>query len=147
MAAIRPGNGMVKSHFAEEAFDYIMQIPATLPTGTGAADLLTEFVMPHDFELLEVGFVVSVVGTGAGASRAFNVEIGTADVTGALTLLLADTTPVGKVTKANLTALNTGSAGDTVSLEVASGGTAFTAGSGWFFLKVRNRSTSMSPKV
>lgn len=122
-------------------------IPLTsLATGlsTSAIDLLTAYTPGYKFKLLGLSFVTTVVGTGTSASQVFNLEIGTTNVTGGvLTLLLADTNAIGKITSATaITAANTGSASDTISLEMAASGTVFTAGAGYFVLTIQNMDTA-----
>jgi hypothetical protein len=122
---------------------YNLTIPLTsLATGlsTAAIDLMTNFTVGHKFKLLALAFVTTVAGTGTSASQVFNLEIGTTNVTGGvLTLLLADTDTIGKITAATaITALNVGSETDTISLEMAASGTVFTAGAGYFVLRIQN---------
>ena len=118
-------------------------VPITsLATGlsTAAIDLLTNYTVGYPFALESFSFVTTVAGTGANASQVFNLEIGTTNVTGGvLTLLLADTDTIGKVTAATaITAANTGSASATLSIEMAASGTVFTAGAGYFVIRLRN---------
>jgi hypothetical protein len=110
---------------------------------TAAADLMTAYTPGYAFELLSLEWVTTTLGTGASASQVINLEIGTTNVTGGvLTLLLADTDTLGKKTAATaITAANTGTAADTISIEVAASGTVFTAGAGYFLLKLRNMDT------
>lgn len=116
-------------------------IPVTLPTGTGAADQLTNLIMPYDGEIVDWAYVTAVVATGAGATRTFNMEIGTVDVTGTATAIaLADADTIGEVKElGKATAANKFKNGDNISIEVAAGGTAFTAGSGAFIVWIRSR--------
>lgn len=121
---------------------------------TAAADLMTAYTPGYAFELLSLEFVTTTIGTGTGASQILNLEIGTTNVTGgALTIALADTATLGtKKAATTITAANTGTASDTISIEVASGGTIFTAGSGFLLLKLRNKDTvnavkSLSTKI
>ncbi len=122
-------------------------LPITsLATGlsTSAIDLLTGYTPGYRFKLLGLSFVTTVAGTGAGASQVFNLEIGTTNVTGGvLTLTLASQATIGTVTAATaITAANVGSATDTISLEMAAGGTVFSAGAGYFVLKIQNLDTA-----
>ena len=107
---------------------------------TQAIDLLTNFTPGHAFKLLSLAFVTTVAGTGTSASQVFNLEIGTTNVTGGvLTLTLASQSAIGVVTNATaITALNEGSATDTISLEMAASGTVFTAGAGYFVISIQN---------
>jgi hypothetical protein len=121
---------------------------------TAAADLATNYVPGYAFELLSLEFVTTTLGTGASASQILNLEIGTTNVTGGvLTIALADTDVLGEKKAATaITAANTGTAADTISVEVAAGGTVFTAGAGFLLLKLRNMDTvnalaSLSAKV
>lgn len=111
---------------------------------TAAADLITAYVPGYKFKLLALSFVTTKVGTGTSASQVLNLEIGTTNVTGGvLTVVLADTDVLGeKVDATAITAANTGSATDTISLEVAASGTVFTAGDGILLLKIQNMDTA-----
>lgn len=122
---------------------YQHTMPLTsLATGlsTSAIDLLTQFTPGHAFRLLSLYFVTTVAGTGTSASQVFNLEIGTTNVTGGvLTLTLANQATIGTVTAATaITALNEGTATDHFSLEMAAGGTVFTAGAGYFVVTIQN---------
>lgn len=122
-------------------------IPLTsLATGlsTAAIDLLTTYTPGYAFKLLSFDFVTTIAGTGAGASQTFNLEIGTTNVTGgSLNVTLASTDTIGKVTAGTaITAANTGTAADTLSIEMAASGTVFTAGSGYFVVKIQNMDTA-----
>lgn len=125
-------------------FDMIF--PCTLPSGTGAADMVTTLVIGFKFRIVSWSFVTDVVGVGAGASRVFNMEIGGTDVgtvVSTVTLTEAGTTPKGVVTNGTaISGANTGSAADNFSIEVAAGGTAFTAGSGYFVVRIQNMDTA-----
>jgi len=126
-------------------------VPVTIPltslaTGlsTSAIDLLTGYTPGFRFKILSLAFVTTVAGTGTDASQVFNLEIGSTNVTGGvLTLTLASQATIGTVTAATaITAANTGSASDTISLEMAAGGTVFTAGAGYFILRIQNLDTA-----
>jgi hypothetical protein len=101
-----------------------------LPGGTGAEDQLTSVPLKGNGKVRAWSLTADVAATGSGASRTFNLEIGTVDITGTATAVaLADVDAVGETkTMGAPTALNTYRDGDTLSMEVASGGTAFTAG-------------------
>lgn len=122
-------------------------IPLTsLVTGLGvlAIDLLTNYVPGYAFKLLAFDFITTVAGTGAGASQVFNLEIGTTNVTGGvLTVNLAGTATIGVQTNGTaITAANTGTSSDSLSIEMAAGGTVFTAGAGYFVIKIQNMDTA-----
>lgn len=123
-------------------YQYIHPL-TSLVTGlsTAAVDLLTGFTPGHRFKLVKFAFVTTVAGTGSGASQVFNLEIGSTNVTGGvLTLTLANQqTTFGQVTAATaITALNEGTATDTISIEMAASGTVFTAGAGYFVITIQN---------
>lgn len=122
----------------------VLTVPVQLAAfTTAAADIMTNYAPGFAFKVLDIQFVVTTLGTGASASMVFNAEIGTTNLTGGvLTLLLADATPLGKKTAATaITALNVGTAADTLSLEVAASGTVFTAGAGFFMIEIQNLDT------
>lgn len=122
-------------------------IPLTsLATGlsTSAIDLLTEYVPGYRFKVLKFDFVATVVGAGSSASQVFNLEIETTNVTGgALTVTLASTNTIGKITSGtSITAANVGTATQKLSIEMAAGGTVFTAGAGYFVIMIQNMDTA-----
>lgn len=108
--------------------------------GTSAMDLLTSYTPGYKFKLLGLSWVTTIAGTGTNASQVFNLAIGsTATTGGVLTVALADTSTVGTVKAATaITAANTGTASDTISLKMAASGTVFTAGAGYFVIKIQN---------
>ena len=110
---------------------------------TSAADLMTNYVPGYAFELLSAEFITTNPGVGASASQVLNIEIGSTNVTGGvLTLTEASTSALGEKTAATaITAANTGTASDTLSIEVAASGTVFTAGDGILLVKLRNMDT------
>lgn len=114
----------------------------SLATGlsTSAIDILTNFTPGFPFEIVKFQFVTTVAGTGSSASQTFNLEIGTTNVTGgSLNLTLASQATIGAITDATaITANNTGSDTDTISIEMAAGGTVFSAGAGYFVITLRN---------
>lgn len=120
---------------------FTLAFPITLASmTTAAADLLTNYVLGFAFKILSVSFVTTTIGAGAGASQVLNLEIGTTNVTGGVvTLTEAATDTLGELTAGTaITANNVGTASDTLSIEVATGGTVFTAGNGALLLKIQN---------
>lgn len=110
-----------------------------LPGGTSAAELVTGFVPGYRGKIIGWQYVADVAATGSGATRSFNLEIGTTDVTGsATTIALAAVDAVGEVAVCNApTGLNEFSPTDTISIESpAAGATAYTAGAGTFVLLI-----------
>lgn len=107
---------------------------------TAAADLLTNYVLGYAFKILSISFATTTIGAGAAASQVLNLEIGTTNVTGGiLTITEAGTDTLGEVTPGTaITGGNTGTATDTLSIEVSAGGTEFTAGSGNILIKIQN---------
>lgn len=122
---------------------YNFSVPLTsLATGlsTAALDITTNLTLGHRFKLLALNWVTTLAGTGSGASQTFNLEIGTTNVTGGVVNpTLASTATVGSITAGTaITDLNEGTATDTISIEMAASGTVFTAGAGYFVLRVQN---------
>lgn len=119
----------------------------SIVTGLGvlAIDLLTNYVPGYRFKVLKFDFITTVAGTGAGASQIFNLEIGTTNVTNTLTVTLASTAAIGQMTSGipnPIAAANVGTATDTLSIEMAAGGTVFTAGAGYFLIEIQNMDTA-----
>jgi hypothetical protein len=129
---------------------YTLSFAATLPTGTSAADRLMGFVPGHKFRILSFAYVVQVATAGTGAARDWNLEIsgvGVGSPVVTLPITIGNSATVGAVVNsASISNANTGSAADTISLKVASGGTAYTAGSGTFILRIQNLDTAEAVK-
>jgi hypothetical protein len=111
---------------------------------TSAADLVTSYTPGYAFKVLAVDFVTTTLGAGAGASQVLNLEIGATNVTGGVvTITLSSTDTLGKITAGTaVTAANTGTASDTISVEVAASGTVFTGGAGLLLLRIQNMDTA-----
>jgi len=122
-----------------------IEIPHTFIGGTAAVESVTGYVMPYKFKILSWVFVTEVLLVGAAGSRVANLEINSTDVgtvPSTVTIPIANAA-VGTVTAGTAVAgANTGAAGDSISLEIANGGTQFTAGSGTFIITVANMDTS-----
>lgn len=100
-----------------------------IPTGTGAVENVTDWTPGFGFTVESVKAVVAVAGTGAGATRTFRVVKGASTVVASGTVTLAGTATVGAVIDIPVTAANAVfSDTDTLTIDWASGGTAFTAG-------------------
>jgi hypothetical protein len=115
----------------------------TLPTGgTSAIDLVTAFTPGYKFKILAWGYHEAVAATGSGGSRVYNMEIGTTDV-GTTPSTVTITTAVGRqIAGTAVSGANTGSASDTISIEVAASGTTHDAGSGAFWIRIQNMDTA-----
>lgn len=122
---------------------YVLPIHCTLAQITGAGDILTNHVLGHKFKILSVDAVVDKVVTTAAKLFTANLEIGTTNVTGGeVALTSANCTPLGaRVAGAAITAANTGSASDTISIEAASV-TAFAEGEVIFLIRIQNMDTA-----
>lgn len=124
-------------------YSLVIPVPTDLTAlSGGGVDVATGIVIPHKFAIDSWEFITTVAGTGAGASLVFNLEIGAVDVgtvASTCTVTLAGTDTIGKRTAGTaVSGANTGAADATLSLEVAESGTAFTAGSGYFVVWVKN---------
>lgn len=104
---------------------------------TVAVDLVTAFTPGVRGKIENLALIVSTVGQLANATATINCEIGTVDCTGAMALVLASTTVLGAVVQTAITGNNAFTAGDTISIEIATGGTGFTAGAGTLLLRIR----------
>jgi hypothetical protein len=104
-----------------------------------AGDLLTNYTPGHRFAIVGVDFRVCKPATTAAKLATLNLEIGTTDLTGGtVALTSANCTPAGAaVAGAAVTAANTGTSTDTISIE-ASSVTAFVEGNGWLLVKIQN---------
>lgn len=135
------GGSVSGSTLAATAGISTLSIPIQLAAmTTSAADLLTAYTPGYKFKILSVDFVTTTLGTGSGASQTINLEIGTTNLTGGvINPTLAGTDTLGELTSGtSVTAANTGSASDTISVEVAASGTVFTAGAGIILIRIQN---------
>ena len=129
--------------FAAGVGQYVLPIHCTLAQVTGAGDILTNHVLGHKFKILSIDAVVDKVVTTAAKLFTANLEIGTTNVTGGeVALTSANCTPLGaRVAGSAITAANTGSASDTISIEAASV-TAFAEGEVIFLIRIQNMDTA-----
>lgn len=122
-----------------------LSIPHTFIGGTAAVEPVTELTLGFNFKVLAWHFVTEVALVGAAGSRVANLEINGTDVgtvQSTCTIPIANTA-VGAVTAATVVAgNNTGNDVATLSIEIANGGTAFTAGSGTFVIRIQNMDTA-----
>lgn len=111
---------------------------------TSAAELISAYTPGYKFKILSATFTTTTIGAGSGASQVVGLKIGSTAVTGgAATLTLSGTNTLGKLTAATaITADNTGTSSDTITVTVAGSGTVFTGGAGILLLKVQNMDTA-----
>lgn len=113
-----------------------------LLAGITAADILTDYTINHPFKVVDVRAIVTTAATTASKAATITAEIGTTAVTGvSLGLTSANMTPLGKVVSSASTALNTGNAGDKISL-VAGSVTSFVEGQIEVVVTIQNLATS-----
>ncbi len=132
--------GAIAAGVGVQQIAFHLDLAAGPMAGTSAADVVSLFVPGYKFKLLALDFVTSIAGTGSSSTQTLNLEIGTTNVTlGTLVITLASTNVVGELTAgAAITGNNEGSASDTISVEVAVSGTAFTAGKGVLIVTIQN---------
>jgi len=111
-----------------------------LPAGTGAAEIVTDWVGGFGFTIESVKAYVAIVGAGAGASRTLRVLKGASTVVATGTVTLTSTDTLGEenvlaVTAADAVFLDA----DTLTVDFASGGTAFTGGALNLVINYRQR--------
>ena len=116
-------------------------------------DIVTTLTPGFAGRIVALDFFVDAAVTTAAKLSTLNVEIGTTNTTGgALALTSANCTPKGvKVAGSAITAANTFTASDTISIEAAST-TTFVEGSGWIVVtlindEVRNNFASLADLV
>lgn len=106
-------------------------------------DLVTNYTPGFNFKVVDIAYVVGGTPVTTAAKLAnVHVEIGATAITGGVVALTsAACTPMGKVVAGSaITALNTGTATDTISL-VAADTTAFVEGDGEFVVTLQNLDT------
>lgn len=115
---------------ANKVYSQLM-IPVQLAAITGNGDVLTTFTPTFAGTIEKVEFFVTTAATTAAKLTDLNLEIGTTNVTGGVvSLTSANCTPLGaRVAGTAITAANTFSATDTISVESANT-TAFIEGQG-----------------
>ncbi len=133
--------GVASNTIADTVGIFTLAIPIQLAAmTTSAASLISAYTFGFAFKILSIAFATTTLGAGAGATQTLNFAIGATNTTGGfITLTLATTTPLGNLIGSTaLTALNTGTAADTITLKVAAGGTVFTGGAGVLLVRVQN---------
>lgn len=111
-----------------------------MPAGTGAVEFVTDHKPGFRFYIEKVLGYWQVAATGSGASRTFRVLKGASTVVATTTLVLADGDTVGKEKVLTVTPANAeyGDA-DVLTVDMANGGTAFTAGALMLAIQYRTR--------
>ncbi len=103
-----------------------------LPTGTSAAEFVTDLVPGFVRYLESASVTATVVATGSSATRVIRVVKGASTVVATLTLPLADASTLGEqqaMTVNDDSKTNLFEDGDTLTIDtIAAGATAFTAG-------------------
>lgn len=135
------GGSVADATLASTAGISTLSIPIQLASmTTSAADLVTNLTLGYKFKILAASFTTTTIGVGSSASQVINLEINSTNVTGGVvTITEASTDTLGEASAGtSITAANTGSASDTISIEVAASGTVFSAGAGVLFIRVQN---------
>jgi hypothetical protein len=109
-----------------------------IPTGTGAVEIVTDLNPGFKYIIEKVTAVVAVAGTGTSASRTYRVLKGASTVVATRTLALADTATVGAQIPFTVNE-NEMMDADVLTVDFASGGTAFTAGALNLIIQYRTR--------
>lgn len=119
-----------------------VSFPVTLAS-IADGDVVTTYTPGYKFKILAFDFITDVPVTTAAKASTINVEIGTTNTTGGvISLTSAACTPQGaEVAGTAITAANTGTSTDTISIEAAST-TAFVEGTGSFVLTIQNMDTA-----
>jgi len=135
--------GTATGIFPVSVGEFVIALPIpSLVTGIGTTGgtWLIGYTPGFAFQLLAMDFVTTTLGTGAAASQTFQPQINGSNVTGgAVNVTLASTNTLGKLTAGSaVTAANAGTNAQAVSIVFNTGGTVFTAGAGYFLLKIKN---------
>lgn len=142
LGALEAFKNLSTNSASSTACAYILPIHVTLAQITGAGDVLTNHVVGHAFKILAVDAVVDKVVTTGAKLASLNLEIGTTNLTGGVVALTSSNcTPLGaRVAGSSVTANNTGTATDTLSIEAASV-TAFSEGEVIVLILIQNLDT------
>lgn len=123
-----------------------LTFPFTFITSTSAIDVVTNHTLGYKFKVLSWAWVDGGTAlVGGSGSRVANMEIGSVDVgtsASTCTVVQASTAQGRRISGTTVTGANTGSASDTFSIEIATGGTDITAGNGSFYVTVQNMDTA-----
>ena len=124
----------------------VLTFPFEFITSTSAIDVATAFLPGFKFKVLDWAWIDGGTAlVGASGSRVANLEIGTTDVgtsASTCTVVQSGTAPGRKIDATAISGANTGSASDTLSVEIANGGTTITAGNGYFIVVLQNMDTA-----
>jgi len=116
-----------------------------IPAGTGAAEIVTDFIPGFHAFIEKVRAYVAVVGAGAGATRTLRLLKGASTVVASATVTLASTDTLGEEQVFTLTDANKEYVdADTWTVDFAAGGTAFTGGALNLIVQLRQRMQQQS---
>lgn len=135
--------GVASNTLAAGVGRFTLSIPIVLASVAGAGDILTNYLLGFAFKILTVDCRVVTPATTVSRSFAINLEIGTTNLTGGVvSLTTANCTTLGAaIAGTAVTAANTGTAADTLSVEAASV-TAFAEGEVVLLVCVQNMDTA-----
>lgn len=125
----------------------LLTVPAVtgILDGTGAITLINSLPLPYKATIEKITYVTGTTHVGGGGTQVFKVRKGgaTGTVVATLTIAIGDVGAVGAFKTASVAAADDENArlvdGDTISFTRDSGGTAYSAGTGHFFLTLRQR--------
>ena len=130
------GAGWIRSQF---------NIYVPLPAGTGAAEIVTDFIPGYHLFIEKVRAYVAVVGAGAGATRTLRLLKGASTVVASATVTLASTDTLGEEQVLTITdAAKEYVDADTLTVDFPAGGTAFTGGALNLIVQYRARMQQLS---
>lgn len=135
--------GVASNTLAAGVGRFTLSIPIVLASVAGNGDILTNYLLGFAFKILTVDCRVVTPATTVSRSFAINLEIGTTNLTGGVvSLTTANCTTLGAaIAGTAVTAANTGTAADTLSVEAASV-TAFAEGEVVLLVCVQNMDTA-----
>ena len=135
--------GAVSDTLAVGAGIYQVSFPFDL-ADIADGDLVTDYVVGHKFKIISLKWKTTKAATTAAKDSDITMDIGSTAITSVAIALDSDdstTDTLGGVTNIDSTALNTGSATDTISI-VAASTVAFIEGSGVFTVEIQNMDTA-----
>ncbi len=114
-------------------------------TGTSAREFLTDLTAGFARTVEKVSYVVKVAHAGAGGSQTIRVLKGASTVVASVAVTLAAAGTVGVIIDVPVTAANAAfDDDDTLTVDMAASGTAFTAGQGQLIIQYRQKAQKLA---
>ena len=120
--------------------EYILAFPVDLALVTAAADIVTDFIVGHKFEIVgKTTFVMTEIAVGAGGSVVLGLDLEGTEIGGLVTITEANGARAACLqSAAAISPVVEGTATSKITLKAKTVTVAHTSGKGVFYVRIKN---------